>query len=209
LSKTEGLGTEATRAGIITMLKDRLYIDVTKNLVYATAKAKILIAAIGQEILASPEMTAKWEQKLKEISEGAASPKHFMEQTNKMVFHLISSSMGQSANWTFSENVRENFSPAKRKTKTFTKLGPCKKCDGIILDRGSFYGCSNYQKNHCDFTISKKILGKNITQKQVKLLLSEGKTELIEGFIKNDKTFNAKLILDEKDKVIRFLFGEA
>src|SRR5262249_22227463 len=114
LSKTEGLGTEATRAGIITMLKDRLYIEVTKNLVYATAKAKILIAAIGQEILASPEMTAKWEQKLKEISEGAASPKHFMEQTNKMVLHLISSSLGQSTNWTFSENVRENFSPAKR-----------------------------------------------------------------------------------------------
>lgn len=28
LKKTEGLGTEATRAGIITMLKDRKYIDV-------------------------------------------------------------------------------------------------------------------------------------------------------------------------------------
>ena len=41
LSKTEGLGTEATRAGIITMLKDRRYIEVNKNLVYATAKAKI------------------------------------------------------------------------------------------------------------------------------------------------------------------------
>ena len=67
------------------MLKDRLYIDVNKNFVYATAKAKILIDAIGQQILASPEMTAKWEQKLKEISAGFSSPKHFMEQTNKMV----------------------------------------------------------------------------------------------------------------------------
>ena len=61
LMKTEGLGTEATRAGIITMLKDRKYIDVKKNLVYATAKAKILITAVGDELLASPEMTAKWE----------------------------------------------------------------------------------------------------------------------------------------------------
>lgn len=31
LKKTEGLGTEATRAGIITMLKDRKYIDVKKT----------------------------------------------------------------------------------------------------------------------------------------------------------------------------------
>jgi DNA topoisomerase III len=210
LSRTEGLGTEATRAGIITMLKDRHYIEVTKNLVYATAKAKILIEAIGKEVLASPEMTAKWEQKLKEISEGTASPKNFMEQTNKMVSHLISSGVGQSTNWTFSDDVRETFTPGRKstKTRTFTKLGPCKKCDGSVVDKGSFYGCSNYQKNHCDFTISKKILGKNITQKNIKLLLSEGKTELIEGFTNKDKTFNAKLFLDGNEKKVKFLFEE-
>ncbi|MDR6998149.1 DNA topoisomerase III [Neobacillus niacini] len=206
LTRTEGLGTEATRAGIITMLKDRLYIQVTKNLVYATAKAKILIEAIGQQILASPEMTAKWEQKLKEISEGSASPKHFMEQTNKMVVHLINTSVDQSTNWSFSDEMRDNFSPGKKKTKTVTKLGPCKKCDGAVVDKVSFYGCSNYRKNQCDFTISKKILGKNITQKNIKLLLSEGKTEPIEGFTKNEKTFNARLYLDEQDKKVKFLF---
>ncbi|WP_040208500.1 DNA topoisomerase III [Neobacillus jeddahensis] len=210
LSKTEGLGTEATRAGIITMLKDRLYIEVKKNVVYATAKAKILIEAIGQEILASPEMTAKWEQKLKEISEGSAVPKHFMEQTKKMVVHLISSSMEQAGNWSFSEEVTENFTPGKQKgrKKSVTKLGSCKKCDGVIIDKGSFYGCSNYKNNQCNFTISKKILGKNITQKNVKLLLSEGKTELIEGFVNKDKTFNARLFLDEQEQRVKFLFEE-
>ncbi len=59
LKKTEGLGTEATRAGIITVLKDRKYIEVTKNLVYATKKGILLIDSIGKSILASPEMTAK------------------------------------------------------------------------------------------------------------------------------------------------------
>ena len=210
LTRTEGLGTEATRAGIITMLKDRLYIEVKKNLVYATAKAKILIEAIGREILASPEMTAKWEQKLKEISEGSAVPMNFMEQTKKMVLHLISSSIDQSANWTFSEEVTQSFTPGKQTTrrKTVTKLGSCKKCEGAVIDKGSFYGCSNYKNNQCNFTISKKILGKNITQKNVKLLLSEGKTELIEGFTNKDKTFNARLFLDEKEKRVRFLFEE-
>ncbi|WP_240329720.1 DNA topoisomerase, partial [Klebsiella pneumoniae] len=81
---------------------DRNYIDVNKNLVYATSKAKILIGAIGSEILASPEMTAKWEKRLKDISEGEASPKQFMEQTNKMVSHLISASITNAESWTFS-----------------------------------------------------------------------------------------------------------
>jgi DNA topoisomerase-3 len=167
-----------------------------------------LIKAIGDEILASPEMTAKWEQKLKEISEGVASPKNFMEQTEKMVHHLIAIGKDHASSWDFSEKERQEFTPAKQspKKKAFTKLGPCKKCDGSIVDKGNFYGCTNYQKNHCNFTISKKILGKNITQKNIKLLLNEGKTELIEGFTKNDKVFNARLIIDENEKIVRFLF---
>ncbi|MGL4819392.1 MAG: DNA topoisomerase, partial [Bacilli bacterium] len=63
LKKTEGLGTEATRAGIIAVLKQRKYIDVQKNLVYATPKGKLLITALGESILASPLLTAKWEQR--------------------------------------------------------------------------------------------------------------------------------------------------
>ncbi len=205
------MGTEATRAGIITMLRDRAYIEVKKNLVYATAKAKILIGAIGKEILASPEMTAKWEQKLKEISEGDASPAQFMEQTKKMVQHIILAAVNQANSWTFSEEVANSFSPGKSKFKKRnpTKLGACKKCDGAIIDKGDFYGCSNYKSNHCNFTISKKILGKTITQKNVKLLLSEGETDLIEGFSSKDRTFNARLTLDEKDHKIKFLFEQA
>ncbi|MDV2888439.1 topoisomerase C-terminal repeat-containing protein, partial [Alkalihalophilus pseudofirmus] len=75
----------------------------------------------------------------------------------------------------------------------------CKKCNGTIVDKGSFYGCSNYKNNHCDFTISKKILGKTITQKNIKLLLTEGKTEVINGFTTKDKCFNARLYFDEKE----------
>jgi DNA topoisomerase III len=206
LAQTEGLGTEATRAGIITMLKDRLYIEVKKNIVYPTTKAKILINAIGTQILASPEMTAKWEQKLKEISQGTANPKHFMDQTSKMVIHLISTSINQSGEWAFSDEERETFSPSKQKSNRNEKLGPCKKCNGYLMDKGSFYGCSNFNKNQCNFTISKKILGKAITQKNIKKLLTQGSSDLIEGFKNKDKVFNAKLIWDDKEKKVRFLF---
>jgi len=206
--RTEGLGTEATRAGIITMLKDRAYIEVEKNIVYATVKAKILIGSIGHEILASPEMTAKWEQKLKEISEGTASPKQFMEQTKKMVQYLISTVTSQADDWNFSKEEHDDFTPGKKNTKrrTVTKLGPCKKCNGSVVDKGSFYGCTNYRSNQCNFTISKKILGKNITQKNIKLLLTEGQTELIEGFAGKEKTFQAKLTWDQQAGKIKFLF---
>ncbi len=206
LAQTEGLGTEATRAGIITMLKDRRYIEVRKNLVYATTKAKILIEAIGSQLLAAPDMTAKWEQKLKEISEGTASPRNFMEQTNKMVKHLIQAGVEQAGAWSFSEEVREQFTPGKQQKRGSAKLGPCKKCDGFLVDKGSFYGCTNYKTNHCDFTISKKILGKTITQKNLKKLLTEGKTDIIEGFTKNEKTFNARLTWDSQENKLKFLF---
>ncbi|WP_338451861.1 DNA topoisomerase III [Niallia oryzisoli] len=207
LMKTEGLGTEATRAGIITMLKDRKYIEIKKNLVYATAKAKILITAVGNEILASPEMTAKWEQRLKEISEGAASPKHFMELTNKMISHLISITVIESNNWSFDDEIIESFVPRQFKKSAPAKLGTCKLCGGNVIDKGSFYGCSNYQKNGCQFTISKKIKGKAITQKQLKKLLLEGSTEVIEGFKGKEKEFSAQIKWDEQQKKIQFVFS--
>jgi len=209
LMKTEGLGTEATRAGIITMLKDRGYIKVTKNVVYATVKAKILIQALGEQILASPEMTAKWEQRLKEIGEGAASPKQFIDQTEKMVAHLVKQTTVDAASWSFSTDMKEEFVPGKRNGKRprSTNLGKCKLCDGNVVDKGNLFGCSNYQKTKCNFSISKKILGKSITQKLVKQLLQEGQTDMIEGFQGKEKLFNAKLIWVEAEQKVKFDFG--
>ncbi|HYK73178.1 MAG TPA: DNA topoisomerase, partial [Pseudoneobacillus sp.] len=209
LLKTEGLGTEATRAGIITMLKDRNYIQVQKNLVYATAKAKILITAVGNQILASPEMTAKWEQRLRDISEGTASPKQFMELTKKMVIHLIENTQNETNTWIFTPEVQGEFEPRTFKgSKSPTKLGKCKKCEGQVVDKGSFYGCTNYKSNQCSFTISKKILGKSITQQHVKALLGSGVTSMIEGFKGKDKPFNAMLKWDDKQHKVLFEFNQ-
>jgi DNA topoisomerase III len=206
LMKAEGLGTEATRAGIITMLKDRAYIDVRKNLVYATAKAKILVTAIGGQVLASPEMTAKWEQRLHQIGEGEASPKQFIDQTSKMIKHLVAETSEGSSDWTFSDELTSAFVPGRKSgnSRRGTNLGKCKKCDGMVVDKGSFYGCSNYQKTKCGFTLSKQILGKTLTPKNIKKLLAEGSTDVIEGFQSTDKSFNAKLLWDEKEMKLKF-----
>ena len=77
-----------------------------------------------------------------------------------------------------------------------------------VIDKGSFYGCSNYQKTSCPFTISKKIKGKSITQKQVKKLLNEGMTDVIDGFKGKDKEFSAKITWLENEKKIHFVFSK-
>jgi DNA topoisomerase III len=207
LNKTQGLGTEATRAGIIGVLKDRKYIEVKKNQVFATNKGMLLIESIGPSILASPEMTAKWEQRLHDIGDGKASPKDFMEQAKKLSVKLIEDAKEKCETWDFHHFNLEEFKKkrsSKNGKKAGSKIGKCKKCDGDIVEKGNFYGCSNYNTSKCDFTLSKKILGKTISQTNLKKLLNEGSTDLIKGFKKEGKEFNAKL--EWKENKVHFLF---
>jgi DNA topoisomerase III len=206
LAKTEGLGTEATRAAIITTLKERNYIEVKKNQVYATDKAKVLIEAIGDKILASPEMTAKWEQRLSEIGEGRASATQFMEQVKRLSAKIIQDAVEMSETWDFAGLDTESIQRAKSKATLGKPIGTCKLCGGTVIDKGAFYGCANYAKTKCSFTISKKILGKTISQANVKKLLQQGKTNVIKGFKKGEKTFDAVLVWDDKEKKISFSF---
>jgi DNA topoisomerase III len=206
LAKTEGLGTEATRAAIITTLKERNYIEVKKNQVYATDKAKVLIEAIGEKILASPEMTAKWEQRLSEIGEGKASAAHFMEQVKKLSTKIVADALASSQHWNFAGLDTASIQRTTSKATLGKPVGTCKLCGGTIIDKGEFYGCANYAKTKCSFTISKKILGKTISQANVKKLLQYGKTNVIKGFKKGEKTFDAALMWDEKEKKIVFSF---
>ncbi|PHD78031.1 DNA topoisomerase III [Bacillus sp. AFS043905] len=206
LMKTEGLGTEATRAGIITMLKDRKYINVKKNQVFATDKGKVLITAIGEKILASPEMTAKWEQRLREIGEGKASAGGFMEAVKKMSAKIISDAMESSENWDFQGLDTESIQRSGSKKRSSASVGSCKLCGSKIVDKGEFYGCVSYQKTKCNFTISKKILNKKISQANIKKLLASGETDLISGFKKGEKTFDAILSWSDAEKKISFTF---
>jgi DNA topoisomerase-3 len=126
LAKTEGLGTEATRAGIITLLKQRGYIEVRKNQVYATPKGMLLIEAIGDKILASPEMTAKWEQRLEEIGQGSASAQVFIEQVRKLSVKLIEDAKQQAKTWVlpaFAEAAAASRTAPRKRAKSAKAAG--------------------------------------------------------------------------------------
>lgn len=203
LKDTEGLGTEATRAGIITMLKDRKYIEVVKNQVFATEKGILLIDSIGNAVLSSPEMTAKWEQRLKQIGSGEASPQAFMESVKKLAAKLTSDAVESSVSWDL-KDIKIEAQPFKKSVGK--KIGTCPLCGSDVLDKGKLFGCSSYAKTNCPFTISKRILGKPISQTNAKKILTEGKSNVIKGLKSKKGTFDAALVWSPEEKKLTFEF---
>ena len=64
-----GLGTPATRAEIIERLIRSGYVRRERKSLKSTEKGRALIA-LGADPLRSPELTAAWEQQLKEVEAG-------------------------------------------------------------------------------------------------------------------------------------------
>ena len=77
LKETDGLGTEATRAGIIDLLFNRGFLIRQGKQIHATDVGKGLIAALPN-IATKPDMTAQWEATLNAISEKKSSYQNFM-----------------------------------------------------------------------------------------------------------------------------------
>lgn len=77
LKDTDGLGTEATRAGIIDLLFNRGFLIRQGKQIHATDVGKGLIAALP-DIATKPDMTAQWEATLNAISEKQSSYQNFM-----------------------------------------------------------------------------------------------------------------------------------
>ncbi|MGI6083965.1 MAG: DNA topoisomerase III [Acetivibrionales bacterium] len=92
---TSGLGTPATRADIIEKLFDNFYVERKGKEIIPTSKGIQLIELVPEE-LKSPELTAKWEQQLLQISKGQADAGVFVskmkEQAKALVGTVISSS---------------------------------------------------------------------------------------------------------------------
>ncbi|WP_075594061.1 DNA topoisomerase III [Pseudoalteromonas sp. PAB 2.2] len=77
LKETDGLGTEATRAGIIELLFKRRFLKRQGKSIIATETGQALISALPLA-LASPDLTAKWEASLSNIAEQQMSYKQFL-----------------------------------------------------------------------------------------------------------------------------------
>ncbi|MBK4714219.1 MULTISPECIES: DNA topoisomerase III [Tenebrionibacter/Tenebrionicola group] len=119
LRATDGLGTEATRAGIIELLFKRAFLIKKGRFIHATEAGRALIHALP-EMAARPDMTAHWESVLTQISEKQCRYQDFMQPLVNTLFELI-----QQARNTPVKQFRGIVAPASSdKKKKFRKKKP-------------------------------------------------------------------------------------
>jgi len=113
LKETDGLGTEATRAGIIELLFKRGFLQrVGKNII-ATDIGTSLINALPK-MATTPDMTAQWEATLNDISERKNNYQNFIAPLTKTLTSMVS----QAENQSFDQLPKVPFKPkTKRKTR--------------------------------------------------------------------------------------------
>jgi DNA topoisomerase-3 len=88
LKETTGIGTEATRAGIIENLLSRGYVVKQGRTLRATDTAFLLIDAVPPAIT-DPGTTALWEQALDLIASGQLTVDTFVEQQATWIRELV------------------------------------------------------------------------------------------------------------------------
>ncbi|MCA1176571.1 MULTISPECIES: DNA topoisomerase III [unclassified Pantoea] len=113
LRATDGLGTEATRAGIIELLFRRTFLVKKGRYIHSTDAGRALIHALP-EMAARPDMTAQWESTLTRISEKACRYDEFMQPLVSTLIGLI----GEARQRPSLQSFRGIAAPAaKRKAK--------------------------------------------------------------------------------------------
>ena len=95
IQKTSGLGTPATRAEIIEKLISSFYMERKGKELEPTSKAIQLMELVPPE-LRSPELTAKWEQQLNEISQGRVNKNLFLKDIRDYASQLVRTVKGSS-----------------------------------------------------------------------------------------------------------------
>ena len=109
MDQSHGLGTPATRAEIIEKLFNSFYMNRQGKEIIPTSKGIQLIGLVPPE-LKSPELTAKWEQQLTEISKARASSQTFMTGIRGYATQLVSTVIGSAQTFKH-DNLTRNKCP--------------------------------------------------------------------------------------------------
>lgn len=174
LMKDNGIGRPSTRAAIIETLFRRNYIKRERKNIVPTITGMELIRVINNEILKSAEMTGKWEYKLRQIEKGEYQAEAFLTEMKQMVSDLVVQVRNESAQRI---TIASHAAVVEKDDKI-----ECPKCKaGTMLKGKAAFGCSNY-KNGCDMKVPFELMGKKLTEAQIKSLLEKKKTSVIKGF---------------------------
>ena len=186
----KGLGTPATRAGILEKLVQTGFVErrsVKKaTVLLPTNKGTSLVAVLPEE-LQSPDLTAEWEQQLRRIEQGGLEPETFMRDIREMVKNLVNT--GQPV-----KDAHVLF-PDDRKS-----IGTCPRCGSQVAEGPKGFSCAN---RDCRFALWKDnrfftSKGQELTAAMAAVLLKEGRVTITGLYsVKTGKTYDATVVLDD------------
>ena len=204
--KESGIGRPSTRAAIIETLFKRNYIRRDKKRLLPTPTGVELIGLIRNPTLKSAELTGQWEQKLRQIERNELPSDQFLEELKGLVREMVQEVKTDRSGRAVSSSPsaltsppgplsRGEGEPRRRESSgspsprergpggEVSGLGPCPACKtGHILRGKTAFGCARFREG-CQFRLPSEILGKKLSDPQVKSLLSKGRTQLIKGFV--------------------------
>ena len=188
----KGLGTPATRAGIIEKLVRIGFLErqgdkKTKHLI-PTHKGTALVTVMPEQIQ-SPSMTADWEEKLLLIEKGKYASEDFMDEIKDVIAGLIQNY----------EVIRDS---EVLMSKESNAVGKCPVCGSSVEEKVKAFFCSN---RSCKFALWKnnryfESIGKSMTSATAQKLLGSGKIKL-KGCksAKTGNTFDATVYMSVSD----------
>lgn len=162
-TEKKGLGTPATRAGIIEKLVKGGFVERKGKSLVPTKDGNNLVCVLPEQIT-SPTMTAEWENTLMQIERGNADADKFLSGIVEMTSELVKA-------YPFLSEAEANRFDIGRES-----IGKCPRCGSpVYVGKGNYY-CSNKECSFCmwednKFFSSKK---KKLTKKIAAELLDKG-----------------------------------
>lgn len=201
-AERKGLGTPATRAGILEKLVSTGMLERRKvkkqTILVPTALGNSLITVLPEQ-LQSPLLTAEWENRLSQVQKGELEPEEFLDGIRGMLTDLVKDYRPVSG--------ADILFPSAEKT-----VGKCPRCGRPVIERSKGYFCTGQDckfvlwRDSRFFTLKQKALDRKTAQ----LLLEKGRAPL-KGCVssKTGKVYDAAVVLEDDGERAHFklVFG--
>lgn len=179
----DGLGTPATRGGIIEGLLTRQYIERKGKSLVPTEKGITVYNIVAKKAIASVTMTAAWESALEGIENGESTAKDFENEIKA-----------------YNEKITNELLQTKISKETVPEL-LCPKCNTnhLIIDEKAIR-CPD---NSCNWSQWRTVCGRNLSLDEIEKLIQHKSTPVLKELkSKAGRSFNARLVLNKQSEVV-------
>lgn len=204
LREAKGIGTPATRGNIVENLIRRRWLEYKgkAKTIHATDAGISVIKALGNHDLISVNLTAEWEDKLREIEKNNMNPSQFEQEMKGYINKTIRDIESMD-----SINV---LAPTRKPGSVGSIVGKCPTDGGDVVIGNKVYFCSNYNpdkpEDGCDFVVGRNIAGANLPMTDMKKLLAGKRTKTLNMTSSKGNKFKAQLEWLKDKKELKFHF---